>query len=332
VALSQGFLFLRNHGGQMKKVLFIDGLNMFIRSYIVNPQLDRYGNPLGGCIGFLKSLQKVSRKFKPDEVIVVWDGHEGSQRKRSLNKEYKEGRAPIRFNRRLIQLNPEDQTKNKAYQLIRLMEYLNELPVIQITIDYVEADDVIAYGARHPFYSGWNKIIISSDKDFFQLCDDHTSVYRPIQNKIVTKQSILDEFKIHPNNFALARAIAGDSSDNLPGVPGIGLKTIAKRFPFLVNEEESDCEKIVTNCAMQAKKLKLHENLLQSADLVKNNYRIMQLYNPNIRPINRVFIDNTIIKFEPEFSRLNFTKMLFADDVSYLNFEELNIILKKIKR
>jgi len=316
----------------MSKVMFIHGLNMFIRSYIVNPTLDKHGNPIGGCIGFLKSLQKVCRKFNPEEVIVVWDGHEGSQRKRALNKEYKEGRSPIRSNRRLIQLDPKEQVKNKAYQLIRLMEYLNELPVIQITIDFVEADDVIAYGARHPYYGGWDKIIVSSDKDFFQLCDDLTSVYRPIQNKVVTVQTILDEFKIHPNNFALARAIAGDPSDNLQGVPGVGLKTLAKRFPFLAREEESDCEKIVTNCAMQTKRLKLHENLLQSVDLVKNNYKIMQLYTPNIRPINRIFIDNAIIGFEPEFLRLNFIKMLFQDDCGYINLDELSMIMKKIKR
>jgi len=316
----------------MKKVMFIDGLNMFIRSYIVNPTLDKHGNPIGGCIGFLKSLQKVTRNFQPQEVVIVWDGHEGSQRKRALNKQYKEGRGPIRFNRRLIELSPEEQTKNKAYQLIRLMEYLNELPVIQITIDFVEADDVIAYGARHPYYGGWDKIIVSSDKDFFQLCDDHTSIYRPIQNKLVTKQSILDEFKIHPNNFALARAIAGDSSDNLPGVSGVGLKTIAKRFPFLLNEKESSCQEVIANCAMQGKRLKLHENIIKSADLVKNNYRIMQLYSPNIRPINRIFIDNALMKFEPEFSRLNFTKMLFQDDCGYIKFDDLDVAMKKIKR
>jgi len=316
----------------MSKVMIIDGLNMFIRSYIVNPQMDKYGNPIGGCIGFLKSLQKVSKKFQPQEIIIVWDGHEGSQRKRALNKEYKEGRAPIRFNRRLIQLDPTEQEKNKAYQLIRLMEYLNILPVIQITIDYVEADDVIAYAARHLLYAFWKKIIVSSDKDFFQLCDDYTSIYRPIQDKIMTKENILEEFKIHPNNFALARAIAGDTSDNLPGVPGVGLKTIAKRFPFLINEEESDCKKIITNCAMQGKRLKLHENIIKSEALVKNNYKIMQLYSPNIRPVNRIFIDNAIMHFEPEFSRLNFTKMLFADDLGYVNFEELTRIMKNIKR
>ncbi len=139
-------------------------------------------------------------------------------------------------------------------------------------------------------------------------------------------------YQLHPNNFALARAIAGDSSDNLPGVSGVGLKTIAKRFPYLAGEQEFTCKEIVTDCTVQGKRLKLHENIIKSADLVKNNYRIMQLYNPNLRPLNRDIIDNAIIRFEPEFSRLNFTTMLFADDVSHLNFEELNIILKKIKR
>ena len=313
-------------------VLIIDGLNMFIRSYIVNPTLDRGGNPIGGCVGFLKSLQKVCKKFDPQEVIVVWDGHQGSQRKRAINKNYKEGRKPIRFNRRLIGLDPEEQDRNKAYQLLRLMEYLNELPVIQISIDYVEADDVIAYTARHIIYAFWNKIIVSSDKDFYQLCDKYTSVYRPIQDKIITEQNVLEDFKIHPNNFALARAIAGDPSDNLPGVSGVGLKTIAKRFPFMALEEEFDCEKIVTNCAMQAKMLKLHENIIRSSDLIKNNYKIMQLYRPNIRPVNRMVIDNSLMKFEPEFSKLNFTKMLFSDDLSYINFEEMSRIMKSFKR
>jgi DNA polymerase-1 len=232
----------------------------------------------------------------------------------------------------LIELSPEEQTKNKAYQLIRLMEYLNEMPIIQISIDYVEADDVIAYAARHVLYGFWDKIIVSSDKDFFQLCDKYTSIYRPIQDKVVTKQTILDEFKIHPNNFALARAVAGDPSDNLPGVAGVGLKTVAKRFSFLANEEEYDSEAVIKNCKMQGKKLKLHENIIKSSDLIKNNYKIMQLYTPNIRPMNRIFIDNSIIQFEPEFSKLNFTKMLFEDDCGYINFEELSMIMKNVKR
>ena len=316
----------------MSTVLIIDALNMFIRSYVVNPTLDRGGNPIGGCVGFLKSLQKVCKKFEPQEVIVVWDGHGGAERKRALNKNYKEGRKPIRFNRRMIDLNAEQQEQNKAYQLLRLMEYLNELPVIQLTVDHVEADDIIAYASRHLIYGFWKKIIVSSDKDFYQLCDKYTSVYRPIQNKVVSLDTIVEEFQIHPNNFALARAIAGDKSDNLEGVPGVGLKTIAKRFPFLKNEKEADCSDIVQNCAMQSKKLKLHENILKAEKVIKNNYKIMQLYSPNIRPVNRIGLDNSLIRFEPEFSRLKFTKMLFSDDLSYINFEELFRIMKNIKR
>ena len=58
----------------MKKVVIIDGLNMFLRSYIINPTMDPKGNLIGGAVGFLKSLQKVCNDFKPDEVIIAWDG------------------------------------------------------------------------------------------------------------------------------------------------------------------------------------------------------------------------------------------------------------------
>ena len=176
------------------------------------------------------------------------------------------------------------------------------------------------------------KLLFHPIKIFFNSAMIRYLSIDPSKIGLLQKQTILDEFKIHPNNFALARAIAGDKSDNLEGVSGVGLKTIAKRFPFMVRKEESSCREIVTSCAMQGKRLKLHENIIRSVDLIKSNYRIMQLYSPNIRPINRIFIDNAIMKFEPSFSRLNFTKMLFSDDVGYIKFDELTIIMKKIKR
>tara|TARA_R100001509_G_scaffold47069_1_gene25440 strand:- start:422 stop:1375 length:954 start_codon:yes stop_codon:yes gene_type:complete len=315
----------------MKTVMLIDGLNMFIRSYIVNPTMDKHGNPIGGCIGFLKSLQKTCNKFNPDEIVVCWDGHGGSQKRKQLNKSYKAGRAPIRFNRRLIDLPPEKQEENKAYQLLRLMEYLNELPIVQLVIDFVEADDIIAFGTRNIKYDGWNKIIVSSDKDFFQLCSKDTCVYRPIQDKLVCESDILNEYKIHPNNFALARAIVGDKSDNLEGVPGAGIKTVAKRFPFLSLEEESDCETIVKNCHMAAKRLKLHENIIRMDSRIKNNYQIMQLKHPNISIQGKMQLEYALQNFEPAYSKMGFVKMLFEDDCGHLNFDNLNRVMKKIK-
>lgn len=316
----------------MKNVIIIDALNMFIRSYIVQPDLDKKGMPIGGTIGFLKSLQKVARDFNANEVIVAWDGHEGSQRKRSMNKDYKGGRKPVRFNRRLIELDEKQQAANKGWQQVRLMEYLNQMPVIQLIADYTEADDIIAHAINNKQYEGWMKTIISSDKDFFQLCRDDVQIYRPIQKKIVTKDSVLEEFKIHPKNFALARAMAGDKSDNLPGIKGAGLKTIAKRFPYLIREDVYETSDIIRDCTMAAKKLKIHENIQKEEQLIKDNYRIMQLYYPNIRPMNRALIDKAISDFEPTFDKIKFTQMLFEDDAGGINFNDLQQIFRNIRR
>ena len=316
----------------MKNVIIIDALNMFLRSYVISPHLNKKGWPVGGTIGFLKSLQKVARDFDADEIIIAWDGHEGSARRRSMNKDYKGGRKPVRFNRRMVELPPEKEEANKGFQQVRLMESLNEMPVIQLVADFTEADDIIALVINHPRYEGWKKTIISSDKDFFQLCREDVQIYRPIQKKIVTKQSIIDDFKIHPNNFALARAIEGDKSDNLPGIKGAGLKTIAKRFPYLIREDEYVVSDIIRDCSMQGKKLKIHENIENNEKLIKENYAIMQLQHPNIRPMNRELIKKAIIDFEPTFNKIKFTQMLFEDDAATLNFNDLQQVFRKIKR
>jgi len=316
----------------MKNVIIIDALNMFLRSYVISPHLNKKGWPIGGTIGFLKSLQKVARDFDADEIIVAWDGHEGSQRRRSMNKDYKGGRKPVRFNRRMVEIPPEKEEANKGFQQIRLMEYLNEMPVIQLVADFTEADDIIALVINHPRYNNWKKTIISSDKDFFQLCREDVQIYRPIQKKIVTKQTIIDDFKIHPKNFAVARAIEGDKSDNLPGIRGAGLKTIAKRFPYLIREDEYEVADIIRDCAMQGKKLKIHENIQNNEKLIKDNYAIMQLQFPNIRPMNREIIKNAINDFEPYFDKIKFSQMLAEDDGLSLNFNDLQAVFRKIKR
>ena len=316
----------------MKNVIIIDALNMFLRSYVISPHLDKKGWPVGGTIGFLKSLQKVARDFDADEIIVAWDGHEGSQRRRSMNSDYKGGRKPVRFNRRMVELPEDKEDANRGYQQVRLMEYLNEMPVIQLVADFTEADDIIALVINNPRYADWKKTIISSDKDFFQLCRDDVQIYRPIQKKIVTKQSIIEDFQIHPNNFAVARAIEGDKSDNLPGIQGAGLKTIAKRFPYLIREDEYEVADIIRDCAMQGKKLKIHENIQSNEKLIKDNYAIMQLQFPNIRPMNREIINKAIVDFEPFFNKIKFTQMLSEDDAVSLNFSALQQIFHKIKR
>jgi 5'-3' exonuclease len=230
----------------------------------------------------------------------------------------------------MFELSDTEQEHNKAYQHVRLMEYLNELPIIQIVIDYVEADDIIAVLNGHPKYRDYHKYIISSDRDFFQLVGERTSLYRPIQKKLVTEDSLLAEHGIHPNNFALARAIAGDKSDNLNGVPRVGLKTVKSRFPFMVDEKVQSVETLAEHCRNVAKPISVHTKILGNLELIQKNYDIMQLYEPVISGTNQRSINYIVDNFEPEFNKLAFTKLLMEDGQITMNLDRLYLIFKKI--
>lgn len=295
------------------KILIIDGMNLFIRNYVMNPAIASSGSPIGGTFGYLQSLQKLIREINPDKVINVWDGGGGSAKRRSLSKNYKEGRAPLRLNRAYSNLSAEEETQNRYGQMIKTIEYLNEMPIVQILIDDVEADDVIGYICGMPQLKEDIKIIVSMDKDFFQLCDDKTIVYRPVQKKFLNKARILEEYKIHPTNFALARAIDGDKSDNLEGVKGVGMKTIAKKFPFFAEEKTVTLDALRKHCIQADGEIKLHKNILKEYKKVVLNYKLMQLYSPSISVNNSKMIVEKITKFEPKFNRTNVVKMMKVD-------------------
>ena len=312
--------------------MIIDGLNMFLRSYIIIPSMDPRGNPNGGTWGFLKSLQKICKMFNPDEIVVCWDGVGGSEKKRTINKNYKQGRKPLRFNRRMIELTPEAQEKNKAYQQVRLMSYLNDMPVIQTMIDYVEADDVIAYVAQHDKYKDWDKVIISSDKDFFQLVEGNCSLYRPIQDTLLEQKNIMEQYGIHPRNFALARALEGDKSDNLPGVPRVGLKTVKSRFSFMSSSISHEPQDIFKICETIEKPIGVHKNILKYRDTVESNFKLMQLYNPNISGIHKKQINFALKEFDKSYNKIEILKKMASDGIDTGKFNNLFLSLKKITK
>ncbi len=213
------------------RIMIIDALNMYYRAYIVDPSLSSNGQPIGGIKGFLKILQKLCREIKPDQIAVIWDG--GSSRRRSKDKNYKEGRKPIRLNRAIRNLSENEELQNKMWQQARLVEYLNKMPISQILIDNLEADDIIGAIMHLSSLNGTQKVIVSADKDFIQLCNNEDVVlFRPVQKEVLNEKRIVEQYGIHPNNFALARAICGDKSDNLGGVGNVGLKDHLKKIPI----------------------------------------------------------------------------------------------------
>ena len=198
------------------RVMIVDALNMFLRAYIVDPSLSMNGDPIGGIKGSMKILQKMIRMIQPSQIVIVWDGSNGSRKRKQINSNYKEGRAPIRLNRNVNNLTDDEQMINKVWQQGKAIEYFNQMPLIQLCVPEIEADDVISYLVGCSYYEGWQKVIVSNDKDFLQLCDDFTLVYRPVKDEFVSRKKVIEEFGIHPTNMALARALIGDNSDNLP--------------------------------------------------------------------------------------------------------------------
>ena len=311
-----------------KRALLIDALNLFMRNYIVDPSLSTNGQPIGGTKGFIKSLQAVCRTINPDLIFVAWDG--GSQKRKSIDKNYKAGRKPVRLNRDIHNMTAGEQEDNKNWQQQRLIEYLNEMPIMQSYVDNVEADDIIALVSQSQALSEYHKIILSSDKDFIQLCDDSTILYRPIQKEILNKKRILEQFEIHPTNFALARAIAGDKSDNLPGIGGAGLATVSKRFPFLSEEKSYTIQELVEYAEGVDSKLKVFKNVVEKKELIEKNYKMMQLYVPNISAQSAQYIRRMLNDPALNFNKSGVRAMMIEDGFGVYDWGDMFALFNKM--
>ena len=317
----------------MKRLLIIDGQNMFIRNYVMSPQLDINGSPIGGLTGFMRSLQKEVRRAKPDRVAICWEGPGGSQARREKNKNYKVGRKAPKLNREYEFSTPEEERENKYEQVIRLTEYLDHLPVLQLAVENVEADDVIAWLCHCNEYAEWQKLIISNDKDFIQLCDDKTVLVRPGKNEeVLNKNEVLEQYSIHPRNFAWARAITGDKSDNLEGVKGLGLATVAKRFSFLSENKDYGLQDILTHAKNNNSKIKAYQNVLDNEDIIASNYEIMQLYTSTISSQGVNKLKYAIKNDGVVLNRSEIRKMLLKDGIGTLNIDDLMLMLNSHKK
>jgi len=266
---------------------------------------------LDGIIGFLKTLRFQMSRCKPDEIIIAWDGKNGSKKRRSIVEDYKKGRKPAKLNRNydFELIEPE---KNKLYQRIKLDQYLSNLPVRQIIIDEIEADDIIGYLCG---FLKERKIIVSADKDFYQLINNETIIFSPTKKYFVTTKKCFEEYKIYPKNFALAKAIVGDKSDNISGIRGIGFKNLLKYFSFFSEQEKIELEQIFEYSKNQSEK---YNKFLENRDIIIRNLNAMQLDSPvissqSIMKIKRALEEKLI------FNSTDFRMKLIEDGISNID-------------
>ncbi len=316
----------------IKRVLIVDALNAYLRAYIVDPSVSTNGQPIGGLKGFVKILQKLVRQTKPNAVVVCWDGPNGSKKRKTMDKNYKAGRKPIRLNRSVHNLTDDEELQNKIWQQGRVVEYLNNMPIIQTMLPEIEADDVISYVCSLEYFSDWQKIIVSNDNDFMQICDETTVLWRPVKDEILNSKRIVEKTGIHPTNMALARAVIGDTSDNLPGVKGAGFKTIAKRIGFLSESKTYTIDDVIEHCETKSEdsNLKFFTNVVEAKELIEHNYKMMQLYAPQMSVQAKQHVKESVENFECDFNKTEILRMMREDGFGELNWEELKAHLNKI--
>ena len=259
--------------------MLIDGTNTFLRCWSANPSMDENGNHTGGVVGFLKSIGYAIKLLAPTRCVIIFDGVGGSFKRRQLFPEYKERRkGRIRLNRTYEDMSSATSEEESCrQQYTRLINYIQTLPLNMLSIDHVEADDVIAFLAVEYFKNSRKVYIMSSDRDFLQLCTGNINVYSPTKKKIYGTSEVLSEYQIHPNNFVLFRAMDGDDSDNVGGIEGAGPKTIIKHYPWLNEETIHNVDEIILHATNLRNKYKVCENLAEGRTIIERNIALMQL-------------------------------------------------------
>ncbi|MEL7488060.1 MAG: 5'-3' exonuclease H3TH domain-containing protein, partial [Pseudomonadota bacterium] len=233
------------------RLYLVDGSAYIFRAYHALPPLTRKsdGLPIGAVSGFCNMLYKLLTDMgddhDPTHFAVIFD-YSAHTFRNDLYDQYKANREEP----------PEDL--RPQFPLVRDATRAFGLPCIEM--EGFEADDIIATYAREIDETGGECVIISSDKDLMQLVTDRVTMYDTMKNRRIGHDEVVEKFGVPPEKVIEVQALAGDSVDNIPGVPGVGVKTAA-----LLIEEFGDLETLLEK-ADGIKQKKRRENLIEFAD------------------------------------------------------------------
>ena len=237
----------------IKKLFLIDGMAIIYRAHfamIKNPLLTRDGRHTSAIFGFLNSILKMIKDEKPDYLAIVLDSKAKTFR-HDLFTEYKANRQKM----------PEEL----AEQLSPLYDILNKMNIPLVSLDGYEADDLIGTIAKEAESDNFETYIMTGDKDMMQLVSDRVFVYSPGNRfkptTTYTSEKVIDKWGVSPKQFIDYLAMVGDSSDNVPGIDGIGAKTAVKLI-----HEYNTLEEILERGHESSNK-RVREGILNGKDL-----------------------------------------------------------------
>ena len=302
----------------------IDGSGYIFRAYYALPPLTRKsdGLPTGAVSGFCSMLFKLLEDSKSDKNLqkpthfaVIFDSARKTFRN-EIYSEYKANRAEA----------PDDLAPQFEY--IRKSVLAFNLPSVEL-LNY-EADDLIATYVDQILSKGAKVNIVYSDKDLMQLFRKNVRIYDPMKNKFITDEDVQKKFGVGPSKVIDVQALAGDSSDNVPGVPGIGVKTAAE----LINKYGT-LEKLL-NSAHEIKQNKRRETLIENKDKAIISKRLVTLKHdaPTTLNLDQLFLKeidkDKLYKFlrEMEFNRLLSSAISAYGEPDFSNTKNKNIVKK----
>ena len=317
------------------RVLIFDALNVFMRHYVAHPAMSDNGEQIGGIIGFYYNIVNLIEKCKPESVIIVWEGG-GSKRKRDLYPDYKKGGRPTKMNRYYEKEELPDTLENRNFQIRTLIGILTNLPVCQVYIEDAEADDAIGYMCKYKLKDK-NKIIVSGDHDFYQLVDEDCIIYSPNSKSFINTDKVLEKYGVHPHNFCLAKSIVGDKSDNIPGVPGVGYKKLAKEFKELLTKKDFDNNTFGLFLDNDVKhreypKKKIYKSIKDNEKLIERNIKLVRLDVDNLVHMQTKTIDESIENFKPAWNNLKAIKHLNENNIKNIDFLRHGYLLRTLTK
>ena len=302
---------------EKKHLFLIDGSGYIFRAYYALPPLYRKsdGLPTGAVNGFcnmlFKLIEDTKSNSKPTHLAVIFDSARKTFRN-DIYSDYKANRGEP----------PEDLIPQ--FQIIK--DSVTAFGIPSIELAGFEADDIIATYARQAADKNWKVSIVSSDKDLMQVVTKDINLIDTMKNKSIGIEDVKEKFGVAPDRVIDVQALAGDSSDNVPGAPGIGLKTAA----LLINEYDN-LENLLES-ADQIKQNKRRESLINNKELIKISKQLVTLKDDvtNIQSLDTLNITNinyeTLLPFVHELELFKLKERLTKKNP---DLQKIKIISKK---
>jgi len=295
-----------------KHIYLVDGSTYIFRAYHALPPLTRKsdGFPVGAISGFCNMLDKLIRDEKQrnnlTHLLVVFDAS-GKTFRNDIYPDYKANRSSP----------PEDLIPQ--FSVIR--DATNAFNVPHVELLGYEADDLIASYTKAALSKGMQVTIVSSDKDLMQLVGNGACMLDTMKNRTINEPEVIEKFGVKPNRVIDVQSLAGDSIDNVPGVPGIGIKTAA----LLINEY-GDLEKLIEN-ASKIKQTKRRESVIEFANQARISRELVTLKDDIELPIP--IEDIQIQSIEPK-KLISFLKAMEFRTLTEKKAKEFNLSSEKI--